>query len=271
MRDFYYELYIAVADKKSLFIDLAFELGASAVEEKEEAIILRSADPLDDIKWGIKEFAKKLGIKIDTICKNKPNIDWIKKYQESVKSIEVGRFNIHPSWTEAKAGFENITIDPALAFGSGHHQSTNACLEAIQKYVKKNDAVLDVGCGSGILSIACAKLEALVDICDTDEVALKSSSTNFALNNVAFGNSWVGSASMATKEYDVVLANIIADVLIMISKDLKNNLKQGGYLILSGILEKYLGKVRAKFIDLKIVEKIKKDEWFTLILKKEKV
>ena len=101
--------------------------------------------------------------------------------------------------------------------------------------LKKNDAVLDVGCGSGILSIACAKLEALVDICDTDEVALKSSSTNFALNNVAFGNSWVGSASMATKEYDVVLANIIADVLIMISKDLKNNLKQGGYLILSGI------------------------------------
>ena len=127
-------------------------------------------------------------------------------------------------------------IDPALAFGSGHHQTTSNCLKFIPNLIKKDDNILDVGCGSGILSIAAAKLGANIDICDTDELSIQEAIKNAKLNNVIINNSWIGSANNSSKIYDLVIANIIADVLILISKDLKERVKQNGYLILSGIL-----------------------------------
>ena len=269
MSEYFYELEIKFDEKyKDVVTDLVFALTNEAIEEREGEIILRSENDLEDIKWALSKFSEKSGIEFLMSLSKKRNEDWIENYKRSVTAVEVGSFYIHPSWIPPKKNAIDIVIDPALAFGSGHHETTNSCLEAIDKYVNEKDKVLDVGCGSGILAIAAAKKGAIVDICDTDPLAVKSAKENFKINGVSFRDSWIGSVNMAKESYDVVIANIIADILIMLSKDLKKEVKEGGYLILSGILDKYLDKVRKNFDNFDTIAEIKKNEWFTLVLKK---
>ena len=169
-----------------------------------------------------------------------------------------------------KDGFVNITIDPALAFGTGHHPTTSTCLSAISKYVKKNNEVCDVGCGSGILAIGAIKLGAIVDACDTDEVSIANAKENAKLNGVSYRQIWQGSINKTDKKYDVVIANIVADVLVFLAKDLKNALNdKDSIMILSGILDKYEQKVLDAYKDCDLVEKIAQDEWVSLVLKRK--
>jgi ribosomal protein L11 methyltransferase len=199
----------------------------------------------------------------------KENKDWIKSYQDSVQPIEAGKFYIFPSWYEPKENFINIKIDPTLAFGSGHHGTTFSCLTAISTYVSADHSVIDVGCGSGILGLACKKLGASVELCDTDPVSVDSCKENFALNNEKYDKLWEGSIDKATATYDVVIANIIVDVLKFIAKDLKSACKDNGLLILSGILDKKENIVLESYKDLTLIERKVKDEWVTLIYNKE--
>ena len=127
---------------------------------------------------------------------------------------------------------------------------------------------MDVGTGSGILAIAAAKKGAVVDVCDTDEICIESTKSNFALNNQEINKSWIGSVNFAKEKYDVVLANIIADVLVMISDDLINSTKDGGIIIVSGILDKHEKRVLSKFSSLKELKIIHKNEWVTMVFKK---
>jgi len=275
MNKFYYELLITPDAYYELFLDLVISLVDEAIEEVDGTIIVRSEDELDAIEEGVKSFTIELNKALNTAvnCKlvydKKENIDWIKAYQDSVQPIEVGEFYIHPSWQEPNETKLNILIDPALTFGSGHHETTSTCLESITKYVKKDHNVIDVGCGSGILGIASAKLEAIVDICDTDIVAVVDAVKNFEVNGVSCTNSWEGSSNKANKTYDVVIANIVADVLMMIHKDLKKITVDNGLIVLSGIMDKHKDKVLKKFSDCELVEEIQKNEWITLIIKKE--
>ena len=181
--------------------------------------------------------------------------------------MEIEEFYIHPSWHLPKENKINILINPALAFGSGHHETTRSCVKAIKKYVKKGNTFLDVGCGSGILGIVANKLGAEVDACDTDSLAIKSTKENYVLNNARYNKLWEGSVNNADKKYDIVVANIIADVLIFISNDLKKRVNN--ILILSGIIDKYKNKVIEKYKDLKLVDEIKENEWVTLVFRKE--
>lgn len=199
----------------------------------------------------------------------KENIDWIKAYQNSIEPIEAGKFYIFPSWYEPKEDFINIKIDPALAFGSGHHATTFSCLEAISEYVGAGSSVIDVGCGSGILGLACKKLGANVELCDTDPLSVESCKENFKLNEETYDKLWEGSIDKAESTYNVVIANIIADVLRFIAKDLKSACKEDGILILSGILDKKENLVVEAFKELTLVKRILKDEWVTLVYKKE--
>jgi ribosomal protein L11 methyltransferase len=269
MQEYYYELNVEVQENREIFIDILYELTQDTIEEREKALIIRSQEDLKDISWAIEEFAKKLNTKIKTTLNKLKNEDWVNKYKDSIQPIEVGSFYIRPEWNEPKEGFHDIIINPALAFGSGHHETTSSCLKAIQTYVKENQSLLDVGCGSGILAIAANKLKANVDICDTDPLAIDSAKDNFTLNNAQFNNSWVGSAAKTDQEYDIVIANIIADVLLMIHKDLKVVTKHGGILILSGIIDKYINKIKEKYKDFNIIENITEGEWHTLVLQKQ--
>jgi ribosomal protein L11 methyltransferase len=277
MEKTYYELCITPTKHHKLFSEFLFDLGIEAIEERDNSIIVRDEEDLSEIEWAVERFARELSktlkdddIKVSQKLEKKLNIDWIEKYKNSIQPIEIGRFYVHPTWEKDKEGFINILIDPALSFGTGHHESTSSCLELISETVKKGDTFLDVGCGSGILSIAAAKLGAKVELCDTDPLSIESAKKNFSLNGVKYEDIWVGSADKAKKEYDTVVANIVADILIMISKDLKKSVKNDANLILSGILDKYLDKVLSKFNDFQLIKIIKKGEWRTIYLKKGK-
>jgi len=275
MKKTYNELFLTPESHYSYFVDFIFSLGFDGIEEKDGSIIIRSEESLDMTLFALQEYAKKLSlafgknINLQTNLNIKDNENWIKKYKDSVHPISVGGFYIRPDWEEPDNSKTDIIINPALAFGSGHHESTYGCIIQLQKFIKKDDSILDVGCGSGILSIVSAKLGAIVDICDTDELAISSAKENFQLNGENIEDSWVGSVQISKKTYDVVVANIIADILVMLSNDLKKKVKKDGYLILSGILDKYIDKVEDKFSDMKIVEKYKKNEWFTLVLQRQ--
>jgi ribosomal protein L11 methyltransferase len=248
-----------VADFISAMLD-------EAVEIKEDRVFIRTTQNVDKIKEKLELLKKELPFSY--LVSQKQNIDWIKKYQDSITPIDAGSFYIYPSWYSPKEDKTNILINPALAFGSGHHATTYSCLLMVDEFVKSSDEVLDVGCGSGILALASAKKGALVELCDTDPIAVDSAKENFELNSENFGKLWVGSVNKTDKKYDVVLANIIADVLRAISRELKDRLKDDGTLILSGILDKKESIVTSAFDDLELLKKIQKDEWITLVYKK---
>jgi len=268
MQNFYYELTVTPASHPEIFEELLLELTQSAVEERKDTLIARSETSLEDVRWAIETFSKKAGIPVTVTLEKRENVDWIERYKNSIRPIEVGSFYVRPEWEASKPGKTDIIINPALAFGSGHHETTYSCLQAIERYVKEGDTLLDVGCGSGILSIAAAKRGAIVDLCDTDEIATESARENFSLNDVRFSECWTGSAARAKRQYDVVIANIIADVILMIQRDLKKAVEPGGLLILSGIIDKYFTKIEEKFNDFETVENIKREEWHTFVLKK---
>ena len=274
MQEHYFELVVKLSSHHSLFSDFLSDTLPVGFEETDNGFIIRSEDELDTIIWGLEQFAealqKALGQNIELECNQTKlkNADWVKEYQKSIQPLQIDKFYIHPTWNEPNEELINIVIDPALAFGTGHHPTTASSLRAIAKYVKKESKVLDVGCGSGILGVGALKLGAQVDACDTDIVCVENSEVNAKLNEVKFDNLWEGSCSLAKDTYDVVVANIVADVLTFIANDLKSVLKPNGILILSGILDKYEDKVLRFYKDLEILEKIKEDEWITLVLKR---
>lgn len=270
MSKYYFELTLKPTQQFELFLDLLETLTDDAIEEDNGLLIVRSEDELEDLKFGIEEFSRALNINCEIIYEKKENIDWIKEYQKSVRSVEVGNFYIRPSWEEKKENKIDIIINPALSFGSGHHETTSSCIEAIDEFVKEGQTVLDVGTGSGILAIAAAKKGCVVDICDTDEVCIVDTKSNFELNEVTFNESWIGSTNKTSKKYDVVIANIVADVLVMIASDLKKCLNKDGILIISGILDKHENRVLNKFKDLEEIKIIHKNEWVSMVFKNNK-
>lgn len=276
MQDYYFELIVKVSSHHSLFSDFLSDTLPIGFEETDDGFILRSEDDLETIIWGLEQFREALQkalskpIEMECIQNKLQSSDWVDEYQKSIQPLEIGAFYIHPTWSAPKESFINIVIDPALAFGTGHHPTTASALKAILKYVEASNTMIDVGCGSGILGIGAMKLGAIVDACDTDSASVENSLINAELNKVAFRNIWEGSVSSANQKYDVVVANIVADVLTFIANDLKQSLKDEGILILSGILDKYENKVLNYYRDCRIVERIIQDEWVTLILNKEK-
>ncbi|GKH61103.1 50S ribosomal protein L11 methyltransferase [Campylobacter ureolyticus] len=275
MKEFYFEL-IVKSNALEFFKNFAFEMGVDAVEFKDDFFIIRDEDKssIDTLKFAFLEYKKSLekalNLKIDLELKDekKKSIDWIDEYKKGVQPVEVGEIYIHPSWEKPKEAKLNLMIDPALAFGSGHHESTNMCLALIQKYKNGYKSALDVGCGSGILSIALSKLGIEVSACDTDVQAVLATKENALKNGVELFEIFTGSVTSTDKTYDVVVANIIADVILVLKNDLIKSLNKGGVLILSGILEKYFDKIKKEFCQLELVESLQKNDWVSFVFKK---
>ena len=276
MQKHYYELIVKVSSHHVLFSDFLADTLPIGFEETKDGFIIRSEEELDTIMWGLEQFAEALQkaletpVEIECTQKKLQNSDWVESYKNSIEPLSIDKFYIHPTWSDAHPNLINIVIDPALAFGTGHHPTTASSLRVISKYVNAGDKVLDVGCGSGILGIGAMKLGAEVDACDTDSVSVENSIKNAKLNNLEFHSVWEGSASNLDEKYNIVVANIVADVLTFIANDLKKVVADDGILILSGILDKYEEKVLNFYKDYEIIEKIAQDEWVTLVLKREK-
>lgn len=236
-----------------------------------------SDDPLKLIE-SLRQLAEILSDETEQVgfyyhIEQKLNKDWMQAYQDSIQPIECGRFYIRPSWS--KRGPKNlcdIVIDPALAFGSGHHASTFMCLEMLCDLNLKHKHILDVGCGSGILSIAANKLGGEVYACDTDGFALQQTRQNALKNQSELGGLWCGSIqdlpSSAPQSFDVIVANIVAFVLRLLHSDFKKRLKKNGILILSGILDEYKSDIIDAFDDFEVLEIRSREEWIALKLSK---
>jgi len=170
-------------------------------------------------------------------------MDWRNNWKQFFFPIPVGeKLLIRPTWRdEYDAGDRKvINIDPGMAFGTGNHETTRLCLKCLEQFVKEDDVVLDVGCGSGILSIASVLLGAKKAFgVDIDPTAVRTAVENADMNKVSEKCTFVAGnlTDKVSGTYDVVVANIVADAIIMLSKDVRNFMNEKSVYIMSGIID----------------------------------
>ena len=182
--------------------------------------------------------------------------DWANNWKQYFKPLKVGeKLVIKPSWEEYNEDSDRIIleIDPASSFGTGQHHTTRLCLELLEKSLSKDDVILDMGCGSGILSIGAMLLGAKRAVAvDIEQNAAETALENAVKNNISpelyethFGNilSDEKLASEIDYKYDIITANIVADVLIAMKDHFVRYIKKGGTLIVSGIIEERMDEV----------------------------
>ena len=221
-----------------------------------------------------------LRVEIDTMHEE----DWENNWKQYFKPIYVGdRLIIKPEWEKIEDADDKIVfnIDPGMTFGSGQHETTRLCVETLDVTVKKGDKVLDLGCGSGILSIIALMLGASeARAVDIDPNCKKIAYSNAALNGIGEdvytvldGNILIDEEFKSSTEksgpYDVVVANIVADVIIPLAKDVRRYLKDGGTFIASGIIEMRIDEVREAIEKegFEIQEIKKENDWYCIISK----
>ena len=200
--------------------------------------------------------------------------DWANTWKQYYKPTKVGeKIVVKPIWEEyeAKDGELVVDLDPGMAFGTGTHETTRMCIQSLEKYVKEDSTVFDVGCGSGILAIAAAKLGAKLAVgVDLDPVAVESSIENVGYNKlknieILHGNL----VEVIDGKADIVVANILAEIICILTDDVKRVLKDGGVFITSGIIHDRVDMVCEKLeaTGFEVMEKNRDGEWNCIVAK----
>ena len=216
--------------------------------------------------------AEKIAFRIETDgCSEE---DWADKWKAFFKPTPVGeRLFIRPVWIDDyNAGDRAVlNIEPGAAFGTGTHDTTQLCLETLDKIIKDGDTVLDIGCGSGILAIASMLLGASEGFgVDIDELAVKTARENGKMNGLDEPELKFVCGDLAdkvTKKYDVVVANIVADIIILFSTQVRAFMKPNAKFIASGIIDTRADEVVTALQNagLKLVERIEQGGWVCLV------
>lgn len=209
----------------------------------------------------------------DFELEEKKTEDWSQKWKEKWDVTHVtDKIAVVPDWIDYKPKENEVIIklEPGCAFGTGTHQTTQLCMKALEKYMNKGDKVADIGMGSGILSILAKKLGATsVYGCDTDDTVIEVAKENAKKNNVE-ATFELGSADKINDKFDFVCANILHFVLAEIMGDLKNLMKTGAMMSLSGILDEKKQMVIDAYAkeNLELVEEIHQDQWTSFVVKR---
>ena len=280
----YYEFTIRIPDTfKDTLIQRLSDAGCLGMIENDEDLIAYFPESTDviDVKTDLS-ILKALLVK----CRRShqmtydyaliPDQDWNETWKKDFKPIDVGeRFTILPPWEERKKDRINLFIDPAMAFGTGHHETTRSCLVLMEKYADKRGMkkFLDLGTGTGILAIAAGKLgyHQIVGI-DTDPHAVDAAVKNIKINDVSNVKIMEGSLSDLKETYDVIAANLISGVLVQLASELAGFINPGGIAILSGILsgqEQEVIDAMAR-AGLMLREKYRDNKWLSLVVEQSK-
>ena len=274
--DFAYDL---PEDDGSCTIDFYIEFDENGTNR------LKTEEKLCALKSELKEAEEIFGIEpVSFESLEVDSYDWENNWKAYFKPFKVGDILIRPTWEEPPEGLEGkieIVIDPGMAFGTGTHETTRLCLKAVNEYLKPGDEFYDLGCGSGILGIAAAKLGAKnVTEVDIDAQAIETAKENFAQNgleeNVGFlTGDLVKNEELKEKlrknKADLICANIMAEVLAMMMQDLSDYLKEGGVLVMSGILnekEELIKEAADKNKDLEYIKTARDGDWCAVYVKK---
>ena len=210
--------------------------------------------------------------------------DWRNNWKKFFHSFTIEDILFEPTWEEnsqAKEGQMVVKIDPGIAFGTGKHETTQLCIRQLKKYISGGEKVLDLGFGSGILSIVALKLGAgFVVGTDIDEDCIPSAKENFQNNGLDWGVSDFHIGNLTTDSeleeklgeecYDIVVANILADIIIDMMPKIPARLKKGAYFISSGIIDFKAEEVKTAILNagLEIVEENHQGEWVNITAQK---
>ena len=259
---------------------LLWELNPLGIVELDNSLVV-SFDQLDDIDSTVNTFLER--IKKDEIIDSYEyslnefeETNWNEEWEKNLKVIKItDKIVIKPSFRDysPSEGEIVITIDPKMSFGTGEHQTTKLMLSMCEKHIEKKTKVLDVGTGTGVLAIASVMLGADYALgIDNDEWcyenALENIDQNHVYGKVEFRLAEVG--NIVEHDFDCLLANIQKDVLLIIAKELVSKVKNGGKVILSGLLFTDEDDIRECYtkLGLSFVEKMQLDEWIALVFEK---
>lgn len=274
-------------DKRKMFIDFLPELPEDEgiaylsfyMEELSEE---EEQEKMSAILQGIEELKDFVEVGECSIVKGETqDTDWMNNWKQYFKSFEVDNIIIKPTWEEMKPEYNGktvIQIDPGIAFGTGLHETTQLCIRQLQKHIKPHAKILDVGCGSGILSVIALKLGAGQAIgLDVDENAITAAYENLKVNHipqekfrVLTGNILEDisiSEEIGYECYDIIVANILADVLKPLTSIIPDHLKKGGIYITSGIIdskEQEMVEAISARPGLEIIEITRKNDWVSI-------
>ena len=278
------------ADTKGMFIDILPELppddGTAKVSFYVEDLS-NLENIIHQVNAGLDEIAEFVNVGERTLSVSETeDKDWINNWKQYFKPFTVDHILIKPTWEEIPEEHKDkllIQIDPGTAFGTGKHETTQLFIRKLEKYVKPGVKVLDLGTGSGILGIAALKLGAeYVFGTDLDENAITAVHENLAANDIPEEKFGVIQGNIiddkATQDaagyecYDIVVANILADIIIMIQKQVPFHLKKGGIFISSGIIDMKEQAVREALEAneaFEIIEVTRQGEWVSFTARKK--
>lgn len=212
----------------------------------------------------LKSALKTLNISVSIDVNEIDDVDWTKEWKKYFKPVHTSSVTVVPSWIEYdKAEGEKILlIEPGHAFGTGEHETTKMCLDMMGDVIGKD--IVDVGCGSGILGIAakiCGAKSAY--LCDIDSMCVESSVRHAILNKVGVTVEERDLLSDKDVYGDLVFANLTADILLKLSDGICDHISDGGYLIISGIIDSREEEVLTRYLDLglKLVDKMSMKDW----------
>ena len=226
----------------------------------------------------LRERFSSLGMEVELSTEGMREEDWAESWKQYYKPIPLGKVTVVPAWMEytPKAGEAIIRMDPGMAYGTGTHETTRLLMRFLQDVLPAGARVLDVGCGSGILSLCASKLGA--SFCaayDIDPVAVRVAQENVradgAENIVCGVSDLLKSVDLSGGRYDFVVANIVADVIIRLLPDVGDYMTAGGQMIVSGIISPRADEVRAAIAanGFRVVEERQENDWLAILIERD--